>query len=701
MKPSVAAAAFTDTTATQSIKMGLDESATAHIMSLLTDVYSDREMAVIREYSTNAWDSHVEADVHFPIDITRPSHDDPTFVVQDYGVGLSLEDLQGIYSQYGASTKRDSNDATGMLGIGCKAALTYAIQFTIEAVKDDRLVICSVAKGEDRVGEMQVLLDTEAPADRPNGVTIKVPVSNIRTFNRKIDEFFWYWRDGEALIDGEYVDTIDDSEAWRKIDPDVYIQRGGHTSWIVQGGVAYPYDNDGEHSSVAFIPIGLVDFPPSREALQFTDRTQEIVDETQQFVVKTLLQAFYDDLAEVFTDFDRMKLYNKWERLLTPDLVRTYMPDDRRFKNFPKASTVQSAGGDPYSTWGWEVNKDRYDKLSRRKIKSFNRNWFIGGVDPDDDDPHGKHIRFIRNFSPKSFSDAHWHRIIHHSGMEPNKLRIYCLPPQYSDTVQTSSLPGWNWEDIPQLPKDKKPAAKKRRPTAYVAYQGNQTMLEVRDFPKPRNVVYDVVPNRTQAGEGWSTRDWVQKFPGTMLVLLTPRQEERFVRKFPLVRRKEDWLAEKREKAQAKLSPEFLAACEVSTGLHEMSMSITNALGGDLSVITNTHFLSLLGFRVDIGDEFPDEVKLVRKWGLKVPDNYQGQGDPDWEDAWEMLKEHYPLLGYFHTGWYHRLRTDWSFEETEHAVEYINANEPDLDEDELEDPDESDTVITNKGDSLS
>ena len=39
-------------------KMTFDENSIAHLMSVLTDLYSDKELAVIREYSTNALDAH-------------------------------------------------------------------------------------------------------------------------------------------------------------------------------------------------------------------------------------------------------------------------------------------------------------------------------------------------------------------------------------------------------------------------------------------------------------------------------------------------------------------------------------------------------------------------------------------------------------------------------------------------------------------
>lgn len=50
----------------ETVAMSIDQSVMGHIMSVLTDMYSDPELAVLREYSSNAADAHVEAGVTRP-----------------------------------------------------------------------------------------------------------------------------------------------------------------------------------------------------------------------------------------------------------------------------------------------------------------------------------------------------------------------------------------------------------------------------------------------------------------------------------------------------------------------------------------------------------------------------------------------------------------------------------------------------------
>ncbi len=113
--------------------MTVDQDAMAHIMSVLTKLYSDEYLAVIREYSTNARDAHIAADkADQPILVTLPTALNPTLVITDNGVGLSRDELVNVYSKYGASTKRQTNQQVGSFGLGCKSAFTVAGQFTVK-----------------------------------------------------------------------------------------------------------------------------------------------------------------------------------------------------------------------------------------------------------------------------------------------------------------------------------------------------------------------------------------------------------------------------------------------------------------------------------------------------------------------------------------------------------------------------------------
>ena len=76
---------------------------------LSSQLYSDKIRAVIRELSTNAWDSQVLAgNQDRPFVIHLPSMMEPYFSIRDYGVGLSVKDVLTLYSTYFESTKSHS-----------------------------------------------------------------------------------------------------------------------------------------------------------------------------------------------------------------------------------------------------------------------------------------------------------------------------------------------------------------------------------------------------------------------------------------------------------------------------------------------------------------------------------------------------------------------------------------------------------------
>ncbi len=303
-------------------RMSFDENSLAHLMSILTDLYADPAMAVIREYSTNARDSHVAAGCpERPIRIEVPSRLNSMFAVEDWGVGMSADDVREQFSKYGLSTKRDSDEFNGILGIGCKSGLAYAGQFTFYTTKDGWSSIVLVTREEDGAGSIQVLDETFTA--KPNGTRIEIPIADPNSFVTKIHSFFRFWRPGTVEIIGTEVPSIwADHEGKIKVDDEVLLFRDGagviHDSYIVMGGVAYPIGSENGLSElflgnrrgngynhkpgfyvVAEVEIGLIDFAPSREALQYSKRTKELLEELDAHVVRRIAHSVNAELQAI------------------------------------------------------------------------------------------------------------------------------------------------------------------------------------------------------------------------------------------------------------------------------------------------------------------------------------------------------------------------------------------------------------------
>ena len=296
--------------ASQTATMSIDTDAVAHLMSVLTNLYSNPIAAVIREYATNGFDATVDAGAADPIRVTLPTVTHPTLTIQDFGIGMSTDRILDHYSLYGRSDKRGSNDVVGMLGLGCKSALTYSSSFSVTSIHNGVETVALIAKNSDGVGEIQIV-DTRT-TDKRNGTTVEIPVkgNDIYRFAREAEAIFGYWTPGTVLVDSKApVSAYADFHKIPNVDS-YYKPNGGYNDHrVVMGNVSYKVNSDilGDFSSTPLIinaPIGAVSFAPSREELMYNNRTNEFL---RKIVtdIKSGIQTEIDNILATAT--------NKWE----------------------------------------------------------------------------------------------------------------------------------------------------------------------------------------------------------------------------------------------------------------------------------------------------------------------------------------------------------------------------------------------------
>lgn len=300
--------------------MGIHADAFAHIMSVLTNLYSDVETAVLREYATNARDSHIAAGIaHRPIEIYLPTGLKNNLEIRDFGIGLSVDDLYEIYSMYGASTKRDSDEFNGVLGLGCKAALSYTNQFTLISVKDGIKAVAVIGLIENGTGEISIMSETET--DEDNGVIVQIPAKHGNSFEFKADALFKYWDAGTVLLNGK--DPSKKSE-WNKLDNSIYFDPSTYEDVVVMGGVPYPITNgslfdtqgNSRFGTVAFVEMGAVNFTPSRESLHYTNKTVATLKEVREHIKETVHNRVRDEVESAPTAAEAFKVRDKWYLML-------------------------------------------------------------------------------------------------------------------------------------------------------------------------------------------------------------------------------------------------------------------------------------------------------------------------------------------------------------------------------------------------
>ncbi len=289
---------------------------------LSSGLYANKIRAIIRELSCNAVDSHTAAGkADTPFDVHLPNQLEPWFSIRDYGTGLSHEQVTNIYTTYFESTKTNSNDFIGALGLGSKSPFSYTDNFTVTAIKDGTKGIYSAFINESGVPSIAKM--GEEQTTEPAGVEVKFAVSDRWDFSKFQDEarqVYTYFKlrpvvsgvSDFAFRDVEYLD--------KNIIPGVHTYKDGHRRSIaIMGNIAYPIEIPqadqtlGELRSLLncglemHFAIGELDFQASREGLSYIPQTIE--------AIKVKLEALNGALATVLAK-EADAIDNLWDRAL-------------------------------------------------------------------------------------------------------------------------------------------------------------------------------------------------------------------------------------------------------------------------------------------------------------------------------------------------------------------------------------------------
>lgn len=140
---------------------------------LSSRLYANPVLAIVRELLTNAYDSHKAAGKEdIPIKVTLPSYIETNFIIRDYGLGLSEEDITQMYTTFFDSTKSNSNDFTGCFGLGSKTPFSYTSSFSVNSYFNG-IKYKFIAVKKD--GYPSIIKVSEEETSEPNGLEISIP----------------------------------------------------------------------------------------------------------------------------------------------------------------------------------------------------------------------------------------------------------------------------------------------------------------------------------------------------------------------------------------------------------------------------------------------------------------------------------------------------------------------------------------------
>lgn len=285
---------------------------------LSSGLYANKIRAIIRELSCNAVDSHIAAGkATIPFETHLPTTMEPWFAVRDFGTGLNHEQVTSIYTTYFESTKTNSNDFIGALGLGSKSPFSYTDNFTVTATQDGvQRIYSAFING---TGIPSVVKMGEETTEAPNGVEVKFSVNeryDFRSFEHEARQVYTYFKLRPVITGVTNFEFHDVEYESRDIIPGVHSHNGGHTVAIM-GNISYPVqvpDSDkslGELRSLLKcslelnFDIGELDFQASREGLSYIPQTVN--------AIKRKLEALNDKLTEHLAE-EANAIENEWER---------------------------------------------------------------------------------------------------------------------------------------------------------------------------------------------------------------------------------------------------------------------------------------------------------------------------------------------------------------------------------------------------
>lgn len=313
-------------------EMGVSKKRIQKILGYMRDnIYSDKILAVIREYNCNANDEHTKFKISTPV-LTgvRKGECGHEFFVRDFAKGLSDSGIRDIYAMSGESTKDDSNDEIGGFGIGAKSGLSYGSKtfFVHSYYEGVKTTYCFTLGTNEDGQECGSVCDMGRESTKETGIEVVVPIEekDLHTFCNKIMTFVTLSPHNiEADILG--MKTCSDSTVFTKKIKE-YTLRLVPTNkegrlLLQMGGITYSdlgtFDHKGAKirkgfSLIVDIPIGKCSIALNRESFEVSDRNEKVISEIKeilntlseedlnQFKNKTVLELVDDTLSE-------MKLY--------------------------------------------------------------------------------------------------------------------------------------------------------------------------------------------------------------------------------------------------------------------------------------------------------------------------------------------------------------------------------------------------------
>lgn len=362
---------------------------------LSNNLYSDKIKAVCREYLCNAIDAHKLNGNTNPFKVTFPYSDgleeNLLWSVRDFGPGLSEEDIQRLFCTYFSSSKDDSNEFTGALGLGCKSGFAYTTSFYVTSWNNGT-ESKYIMNSENGIPSCFKLYSKES--NEPSGLCVEIPVEDTDITEFKNCTYQVLAVFPENLIQKDILEVIDSFTSITplegssgmimdcdRIKPDLYA---------LMGNVLYPIDfqkieSELRHklhlhlcnkifswksSLVVNFEIGELDIAPSREQLSYDPETiKALNDKIEGLISWYMSKTFESEEFKKAKLFDSLSCYDK-------DLPECIVPDfSSEMKYRGSLETLLLETSTKWFEQLTEQDKAKYQHFATVRYVNYSSNW--------------------------------------------------------------------------------------------------------------------------------------------------------------------------------------------------------------------------------------------------------------------------------------------------------------------------------------
>lgn len=367
------------------------------IFNILSRLYSRPIEAVIRETATNAFDAHIEAGTEArPFEVSLPTSLKSEFTVRDFGPGLSKEDVFGVFTVFGYSTKKKAVKAVGWFGLGAKAHFAVTDTASITSWHGGKRMTFAFTK--DQEDKPIMILLEEIDSLEPTGLRISYPVPDASRWKyvSAAETVFARWPEPRPRFLGY------ESHCWPTVKyvrqkPDHYGLRDHRTAntyrphgpYALMGGVAYSIDSTMVPAMAQlqsanidlFFELGELKPSPSRESLEYTPAVIAAITRKMDGVLDDLRQQvdkLWKDVTSMRDAIARRKQSEAMFDSLPVDLRKKTL-DSYTFKGLKipeNENSFQIDFGLARSAPNRVVSKGRVENLPRPKLRRSEEYYF-------------------------------------------------------------------------------------------------------------------------------------------------------------------------------------------------------------------------------------------------------------------------------------------------------------------------------------